>query len=74
VSGATDAVALSDVSWIYGSLPPAPWIAAWATVVGYHPIIASRTLAVTLIAAFPLLVSGSLLLQTTDMVRERTLT
>ena len=66
---AADASALADVSWIYGSLPPAPWLSAWAAVVSHHPSVVSRTLATTLIAAFPLLLSGSLLLETSDQVR-----
>lgn len=61
-SASASAGALADVAYIYGSLPPAPWISVFATTTKHHPKVVARTLAVGLIAAFPLLLAGSLTL------------
>ena len=53
---------LADVAYLYGSLPPAPWINSLATSTKHHPKIVARTLAVGAITAFPLLLAGSLTL------------
>lgn len=66
LSGSVNASALTDVVWLYCSLPPAPWLSAWAACVSHHSAVVSRSVGVTVFVAFPLLLGGSILLQTDD--------
>ena len=43
------------LAWLYGALPTAPWIAAFAATYDHHPRVASRTVGVSTACAIPLL-------------------
>lgn len=50
-----EAALLLKLAWLYGALPTAPWLAAFACTHAASPLVASRTVGVSSLCALPLL-------------------